>query len=97
MKVFVLRDKHAAVFTSQLPDSKVTRTALAEETNVQGIGEEIAQRRHQLFGQLFVEEQAHGSRSRNTQCSALALSCVAQACPDVLPRELREIGEDLIF
>lgn len=97
MKILVLRDEHAAVLPSQLPDSGVTRSALAKETNVARIGEEIAQCRHQLFGQLFVEEQAHGSGGRNTQCSALALSCVGQARPDVFSNELREIGEDLIF
>lgn len=49
MKVFVLRDDHAPVLASQLPDGEITRTALAEEPNVQGIWEEIAQHRHQLF------------------------------------------------
>ncbi len=97
MKILVLRDEHAAVLASQLPNGGITRATLAEETNVQGIGEEIAQGSHQLFGQLFVEEQAHDSGGGNTQCAALALSCVRQARPDVFPRELREIGEDLIF
>jgi hypothetical protein len=80
-----------------LPKGVVTRATLAEETNVQGIGEEIVQCRHQLFGQLFVEEQARDSGGRNPQCAALAFSCIRQACPDVFPRELRRIGEDLIF
>ena len=97
MKILVLGHEHAAVLLSQLPNGGVTGSALAKETNVQGIGEEIAQHRHQLFGQLFVEEQAHGSGGRNTLCAALALSGVRQARPDVFPGELREIAEDMIL
>jgi len=97
MKVLVFRDEHAAVLARQLPNGRVTRAALAEETNVQGIWEEIAQCRHQRFRQLFVEEQAHDSGGRNSQCAALPLSRVRQARPDVFPGELREIRQDLFF
>jgi hypothetical protein len=43
---------------------------------VERLGNEILERRHQLFRQLFVEEQAHDSGGRNTQCATFAFSGV---------------------
>src|SRR5688572_9895386 len=57
MKVFVLRDEYAAMSACQLPNGRITSPALAEETNVKGIGKEIAHCGYQLFVQLFVEEE----------------------------------------
>jgi hypothetical protein len=34
MKILILRDEHAAVRASQLPNGGVTRATVAEETNV---------------------------------------------------------------
>jgi len=97
MKVFVLRDEYAAMSACQLPNGRITSPALAEETNVKGIGKEIAHCGYQLFGQLFVEEEPHDSGCWDPQCSALPLSRVRQTCADVFASELREIVEDLLF
>lgn len=45
----------------------------------------------------LVEEQAHGLRGRNSQCSALALGGVRKAGLDVVARELREIGQQCVL
>jgi hypothetical protein len=59
MKVFVFGHEHAAVVAGKLPNHGISGAASSEETNVERIGKEIRQQGHQLFGQLFVEEQAH--------------------------------------
>jgi hypothetical protein len=43
----------------------------------------VERERDQLFRQLFVEEQAQDSGSRNTLCAALALRGIGQVCADV--------------
>ena len=90
MKVLVFRHEHTIVLQGQLPYHWIGRSALAKETDVQRLGKEILERRDQLFRQLFVEEQAHDSGGRNTQCATFALSGVGQARPDVFSGQLRE-------
>lgn len=97
MKVLVFRHEHTPVLNGQLPHDWIGRSAFAQETNVQRLGKELFERRHQLFRQLFVEEEAHDSGGRDTQCATFALSGVGQARPDVFSSELREFRQDLIF
>ena len=47
------------MIASELADHQVRGAAGSEEANVERIGKEVGQQGHQLFRQLFVEEQAH--------------------------------------
>ena len=90
MKVFVLGHQETALIASELPDQRVSRAAGSEEANVERIGKDVGQQGHQLFRQLFVEEQAHGS-SRTAERPTLPFGSVGQARPDVVARQLREV------
>ena len=85
------------MFASELPNDWIGCTALAERANVQGSGEEIVEGQGQLFGQLFVEEQAHDSGGRDALRTALTFGGVRQASPDILPSELRKVAQNLVF
>jgi hypothetical protein len=97
MKILVLGHQYTTMLSSQSPDDRVRRTALAQYTNVQRVGKQIVQSRHKFFGQLFVEEQTHDSGGRGTHSAALTLGGIGQARSDVFSGELREVGQDLVF
>jgi hypothetical protein len=97
MKILVLGHEYAAVLSSQSPDDRIRRTALAQYPDMQRVGKQIAQDRHELFGQLLVEEQTHDSGGRGTHCATLTLGGIGQTRPDVFSGELRKVCQDLVF
>jgi hypothetical protein len=84
MEVLVFRHKYASLFLSHFPDDRVAGTLAAERSNVESTWKQIGQKRDQLFRELFVEEQAHGSRSWNADCSALSFRRIREARANVV-------------
>jgi hypothetical protein len=79
------------VLASELPDALIRRTADAELSDVERIGKDVAQQHDQLFGQLFIEEQAHSSRGGNRRRSALTFRSGREAGAHILSRQLPKI------
>jgi hypothetical protein len=84
------------VLLGVLPHCSVGCPADAKDANVERIGKDIGQQHYELFGQLFIEEQAHRLR-RDAECSTFAFGRVGQAGPDVVARQLRKLPEDLVL
>ena len=65
MKVFVFRDENAVTLAGELPDALIRCPPHAELSNVERVWKDVLEQHDQLFGQLFVEEQAHNSGGGN--------------------------------
>ena len=59
VKVFVFRDEDAIMLARELPDALVPGPASSKHANVQRLSEEVAKKRDQLLGELFVKHQPH--------------------------------------
>lgn len=60
MKVFVLRNQHAAELGGALPHHFVCRTTEVQLPDVQGVWTQVLKLPQQDFRQLLVEEHPHG-------------------------------------
>jgi hypothetical protein len=97
VEVLVFRHKCASVLPSHFPDDRVGGTLAAERSNVERTWEQIGQKRDQVFRELFVEKQAHGSGGWKADRPTLSFGRVREARANVVAGQLRKVAQNLIL
>ena len=92
VKIAVLRDQDAAVFTCQFPHVRIACASTMKQPYMECARKHVPQLPNHGLRQLFVEQQPHGS-GRDADRSALALGRVGQARANVILSELGKVGQ----
>jgi hypothetical protein len=66
MEVLVLRDEHALVFASELPNDRIWCSADPQLPDMKRLGKQITQQIDELLRQRLVEEQPHANHAAGT-------------------------------